>query len=67
MKEDHFSQLADYDASFCEQQCTNGSCYFPLFKFKSFDQFNLPELPQILGIYSVVVLKGYENEVSCPL
>ena len=27
-----------------------------LFKFKSFDQFNPPELPQILDIYSVVVL-----------
>ena len=27
-----------------------------LFKFKSFDQFNLPEPPQILDIYSVVVL-----------
>ena len=27
-----------------------------LFKFKSFDQFNPPEPPQILDIYSVVVL-----------
>ena len=25
-----------------------------LFKFKSFDQFNTPKLPQILDIYSVV-------------
>ena len=61
MKEDYFSQLDDYDEPFCEQQCTHGSCLFVclfvcLFKFKSFDQFNPPEPPQILDIYSVVVL-----------
>ena len=27
-----------------------------LFKFRSFDQFNPPKLPQILDIYSVVAL-----------
>ena len=44
---DNISQLDDYDAPFCEQQYTHGSCYISLFKFKSFDQFNPPELPQI--------------------
>ena len=39
MKEDNqVSQLGDYDAPFCEQQYTHGSCYISLFKFKSFDQ-----------------------------
>ena len=56
MKEDNISQSDDYDASFCEQQYTHGSCYISLFKFKSFDQFNPPELPQILDTYSVVAL-----------
>ena len=56
MKEDNISQSGDYDAPFCEQQYTHGSCYISLFKFKSFDQFNTPQLPQILDIYSVVVL-----------
>ena len=36
------SQLDDYDAPFCEQQYTQGSCYISLLKFKSFDQFNTP-------------------------
>ena len=56
MKENNISQLGDYDEPFCEQQYTDGSCYISLFKFKSFDQFNPPELPQILDIYSVVAL-----------
>ena len=42
MKKDHFSQLDDYDAPFCEQQYTHGPCYISLLKFKSFDQFNPP-------------------------
>ena len=42
MKEDNISQLGDYDAPFCEQQYTHGSCYISLFKFKSFDQFSTP-------------------------
>ena len=40
MKEDNISQLGDYDAPFCEQQYTHGSCYISV--FKSFDQFNIP-------------------------
>ena len=40
MKEDNISQLGGYDAPFCEQQYTHGSCYISLFKFKSFDQSN---------------------------
>ena len=39
-----------------KQQYTHGSCYISLFKYKSFDQSDLPESPQILNIYSVVVL-----------
>ena len=56
MKEDNISQLGDYDALFCEQQYTHGSCYISLFKFRSFDQLIPPKLPQILDIYSVVAL-----------
>ena len=55
MKEDNVSQLGDYDAPFCEQY-KHGSCYFSLFKFKSFDQLLPPKLSQILDIYSVVAL-----------
>ena len=47
MKEDNISPLGDYDAPFCEQQYTHGSCYISLFKFKSFDQLIPPKLPQI--------------------
>ena len=54
VKEDNISQLGGYDAPFCEQQYSHGSCYISLFKFKSFDQFNTPKLPQILDIYSVL-------------
>ena len=43
MKEDNISQLGDYDAPFCEQQYTHGSCYISLFKFKSFDQLISPQ------------------------
>ena len=53
----YFSQLYDYDEPFCEQQYKHGSCLFVCsFKFKSFDQFNFPELPKILDIYLVEVL-----------
>ena len=59
MKEDYFSQLDYYDESFCEQQYTYGPCFFVCFvKFKSLDQFNPSEPPQILDIYSVVVLRN---------
>ena len=56
MKEDNISRLGDYDASFCEQLYTRGSCYISLFKFKSFNQLIPPKLPQIVDIYSVVAL-----------
>ena len=46
----------DYGVPFSEQQCTHVSCYISLFKCKSFDQSDPPEWPQILDIYSVVVL-----------
>ena len=57
MKEDNINQLGDHDAPFCEQQYMHGSCHISLFKFKSFDQFNTPKLPQILDIYSVMALQ----------
>ena len=56
MKEDNISELDHYDAPFCEQQYTHGSCYIPLFKFKSFDQLIPPNRPKIVDIYSVVAL-----------
>ena len=64
MKEDNISESGDYDAPFCEQQYTYGSCYISeikvifisLFKFKSFDQLIPPRLPQVLDIYSAVAL-----------
>ena len=59
MNEDNINQLVDYDAPFCEQQYTHGSCYISLFKFKSFDQLIPPKLPQILDIYSVVALQEW--------
>ena len=46
----------DYGEPFSEQQYTHESCYISLFKYKSFGQSDPPESPQILGIYSVVVL-----------
>ena len=51
MKEDDISQLDDYDAPFCEQQYTHGSCYISLYQFKSFGQLIPPKLLQILDIY----------------
>ena len=56
MKEYNISQLGDYDVPFCEEQYTHGSFHISLFKFESFDQLIPPKLPQILDIYSVVVL-----------
>ena len=41
-EDNQVSQLGDYDAPFCEQQYTRGTCYISLFKFKSFDKFNTP-------------------------
>ena len=61
MKEDNIGQLSDYDAPFCEQQYTLGSCCISLFKFRSFDQLIPPKLPQILDIYSVVTQKWDRN------
>ena len=61
MKEDNqVSQLGDYDAPFCEQQYTHGSCYPGYFFIQSnsnhFISLIPPKLPQILDIYSVVAL-----------
>ena len=71
MKEDNISQLGDYEAPFCEQQYTHGSCYTSLFKFKSFDQFNTPRTASdfrhllscgtIAGIESILTNQAKSN------
>ena len=57
MSEDDLNERDDYGMPFYEQQYMHGSCYFSLFKYKSFDQSDPPESPQILDIYSVVALQ----------
>ena len=56
INEDDLNERDDYGVPFTEQQYTHGSCYISLFGCKSFDQSDPPERPQILDIYSVVVL-----------
>ena len=56
INEDDLNERHDYGVPFSEQQYTHGSCYISLFKCKSFDQSDPPEWPQILDIYSVMVL-----------
>ena len=56
INEDNLNEQDDYGVPFCEQPYTHGFCYIFLFKYKSFDQSDPPESPQILDIYSVVVL-----------
>ena len=46
MKKDYFSQLDDYGEPFFAWVS-----FVSLLKFKSFDQFNPPELHQILDIH----------------
>ena len=55
INEDDLSKRNDYSVPFSEQQYMHWSCYKSLFKCKSFDQYDPPEWPQILDIYSVVV------------
>ena len=56
INEGNLNERDDYGVPFTEQLCKHGSCYISLFKCKSFDQSDAPEWPQILNIYSVVVL-----------
>ena len=56
INEDNLNERDDYGVPFSDQQYKHGSCYISLFKYKSFDQSDPPESPQILDIYSVVVL-----------
>ena len=62
MKEDNISQSGDYDAPFCEQQYTHGSCYISLFKFKSFDQLippqNASNFRHLLSCGTIVLCSG---------
>ena len=53
--EDNLNERDDCAVLFSKQQHTYGS-FISLFKYKSFDQSDPPESPQILDIYSVVVL-----------
>ena len=55
--EDDYGEQDDYGVPFSEQQCTHGSCYISMFKCQSFDQSDPSEWPQILDMYSVVVLR----------
>ena len=57
INEDDLNEWDDYGLLFSEQQYTHRSCYISLFKCKYFDQSDPPGWPQILDIYSVVVLK----------
>ena len=56
INQDNLNKRDDYGVPFSEQQFTHGFCCISLFKYKSFDQSDPPESPQILDIYSVVVL-----------
>ena len=51
MKEDNVSQVGDYDEHSVNISTRMG--YISLFKFKLFDQFNTPKLPQIFDIAEV--------------
>ena len=56
INEDDLSKRDDYGVPFSEQLYTHRSCYISLFKCQSFDQSDSSEWPQLLDIYSVVVL-----------
>ena len=57
INEDDLNECDDYGVPFFEQQYTPRLCYISLFKCKYFDQSDPPPgWPQILDIYSVVVL-----------
>ena len=56
INQDNLNEWDDYGEPFSEQQYTHGSCYIYLFTYKSFGQSDPPESPEILDIYSVVVL-----------
>ena len=43
MKEDNISQLGDYDTHSVNNN-TRMSCYISFFKFKSFHEFNNPQI-----------------------
>ena len=56
INEDDLDKWDDNGVPFSEQQYTHRPCYISLFKCKYFDQSDPPRWPQILDIYSVVVL-----------
>ena len=57
INEDNLDERDDYGVPFSDKQYRHRSYYTSLFKYKSFDQSDPPESPQILDIYSVVVLQ----------
>ena len=52
----NISHLGDYDAPFCEQQYSHGSCLSLCSNSNHLISLIPPKLPQILDIYSVVAL-----------
>ena len=56
MKIIYFNQLEDYLRHSVNNNICTGFFYISLFKVKSHNQPNTSESPQILEIYSVVVL-----------
>ena len=56
INENNLNERDDYGVPFPDEQYRHGSSYISSFKYKSFDQFDTLESPQILDIYSVVVL-----------
>ena len=55
-KEDYFSQIDEYDKLFYGQQYMPGSCLFACSNSNPLISLIPPERPQILDIYSVVLL-----------
>ena len=56
INEDDLNERDDHGVPFSERQYTHGSFYISLSKCNPFDQSDPTEWPQILDIYSVVVL-----------
>ena len=56
INQDKLNERDDYGEPFYRQQYTHGCRYISLFKYKFFGQSDRPESPQILDIYSVMVL-----------
>ena len=47
MNQNNLIRPGDYGVPFFEQQYMHGPCYISLFKYKSFDQSDPPESPEV--------------------